>query len=40
MTAFEEKEIDLSDGGKMVNFPVALFPFTVAVTVTGVDETT
>ena len=40
LTAFEENEIDLSDGGSTVSCPVALAPFTVAVMVTGVEETT
>lgn len=40
LTAFEEREIDLTDGGSTVSCPVALAPFTVAVMVTGVDETT
>jgi hypothetical protein len=40
LTAFEEKEIDLSDGGSTVSCPVAVDPLTVAVMVTGVDETT
>lgn len=39
-TAFGEIEIDLSDGGSTVSCPVALAPFTVAVMVTGVEETT
>jgi hypothetical protein len=39
-TAFGEIEIDFKDGGSTVSCPVALAPFTVAVMVTGVDETT
>jgi len=40
LTAFGEIEIDFRDGGSTVSCPVALAPFTVAVMVTGVDETT
>src|SRR6476469_4733678 len=40
LTALGEIEIDFSDGGSTVSCPVALAPFTVAVMVTGVDETT